>query len=84
MAILREEPKECGIWTENSVRDFLSLPFISETVSIAFGPSTVRRRRSRIYSLRIPAPGVLIAHKTQTDPLAAQARLRDHMQDRSF
>jgi conjugative relaxase-like TrwC/TraI family protein len=55
-------------------RDLLSLPFISEIVFHSLQTLDGTQK----------AASVLISQKTQTDPLAAQAWLRDHMQDRAF
>jgi hypothetical protein len=65
-----EEPKERGVWAELYVRDFLSLPFISEFVLRS--PQTLDGTQKEVADFLVTYPGtsLLISQKTQKDPLA--------------
>lgn len=65
-----EEPKERGIWAEHYVRDFLSLPFISEFVFHSLQTIDGTQKEVADFLIAYPSVGVLISQKTQKDPLA--------------
>jgi hypothetical protein len=59
-----------GVWAERYVRDFLSLPFVSEFVF--HSPQTADGTQKEVADLLIAYPGVglLVSQKTQQDPFA--------------
>jgi hypothetical protein len=67
---MQDEPKERGVWAEHYVREFLSLPFVSEFVFQSV--QTLDGTQKEVADFLIAYPGVaaLISQKTQQDPLA--------------
>lgn len=65
---MSDDPKERGIWAEHYVRDFLSLPFISEFVFHSV--QTLDRTQKEVADFLIAYPGfaALISQKTQKAP----------------
>lgn len=65
---MEEPPKERGIWAERYVRDFLSLPFVSEFVFHSV--QTLDGTQKEVADFLVAYPGVaaLISQKTQKDP----------------
>jgi len=68
-----DEPKERGIWAERYVRDFLSLPFISEFVFHSLQTIDGTQKEVADFLISYPGVAVLISQKTQKDPLARNA-----------
>jgi hypothetical protein len=71
--VVPEVSKERGLWAERYVRDFLTLPFISEFV--LHSPQTLDGTQKEVADLLIAYPGVsiLLSQKTQKDPLTRTA-----------
>lgn len=65
---MSSEPKERGIWAELFVREFLSLPFVSEFVFRSL--QTIDGTQKEVADLLVayPGAGILISQKTQKDP----------------
>lgn len=59
-----------GVWAERYVRDFLSLPFVSEFVF--HSPQTADGTQKEVADLLIayPGMGLLVSQKTQQDPFS--------------
>ena len=70
---MQDEPKERGIWAEHYVRDFLSLPFISEFVFHSLQTIDGTQKEVADFLIAYPGVGVLMSQKTQKDPLARDA-----------
>ena len=70
---MADEQKERGIWAEHYVRDFLSLPFISEFVFHSLQTIDGTQKEVADFLIAYPGVAILISQKTQKDPLARNA-----------
>ena len=73
-----EAPQERGIWAEQYVRAFLALPFVSEFVFRSvqtFDGGTQKEVADLLVAY--PGVGILISQKTQKDPFARTASIKD-------
>src|SRR5882724_2478289 len=67
---MAQEPKERGIWAAHYVRDFLSLPFVSEFVFHSLQTIDGTQKEVADFLVACPGVGVLMSLKTQEDPRA--------------
>ncbi len=66
-----EAPPERGIWAERYVRDFLSLPFVSEFVFRSLQTlDGGTQKEVADFLVAYPGVGILMSQKTQKDPFA--------------
>jgi hypothetical protein len=70
---MSEQLKQRGVWAEHYVRDFLSLPFISEFIFHSLQTIDGTQKEVVDFLIAYPDIGVLISQKTQKDPLARSA-----------
>lgn len=66
---MSDDPKERGIWAEHYVRDFLSLPFVSEFVLHSVQTLDSTQKEVADFLIAYPGFAALISLKTQKDPL---------------
>ena len=67
---MSDDPKERGIWAEHYVREFLSLPFVSEFVFHSVQTLDGTQKEVADFLIAYPGHAALISQKTQQDPLA--------------
>lgn len=67
------EPTERGVWAEHYVRDFLSLPFVSEFVFHSVQTKDSTQKEVADFLLSYPDRAALISQKTQQNPHARDA-----------
>jgi hypothetical protein len=70
---MAEEPANRGDRAEEYVRDFLSLPLISEFVFHSVQTNDVTQKEVADFLIHYPGIGVLISQKTQQDPFSRDA-----------
>lgn len=66
---MTESAEQRGIWAEHYVRDFLSLPFISEFVLHSLQTIDSSQKEVADFLIAYPGVGILISQKTQKDPV---------------
>src|ERR1700743_1088251 len=66
---MEESAEQRGIWAEYYVRDFLSLPFISEFVYHSLQTIDTSQKEVADFLVAYPGVGILISQKTQKDPM---------------
>ena len=68
-AKMLESTGERGIWAEHYVREFMSLPFISEFVYHSLQTIDTSQKEVADFLVFYPGAGILISQKTQKDPV---------------
>jgi hypothetical protein len=68
---MTNEPKQRGVWAEHYVRDFLSLPFVSEFVFHSVQKALGGMQKEVVdFLVAYPGNAALISQKSQEDPTA--------------
>jgi hypothetical protein len=67
---MAEEPTNRGDWAEEYVRDFLSLPLVSEFVFHSVQTNEVTQKEVADFLIHYSGIGILISQKTQQDPFS--------------